>query len=60
MKRVKGPIGLDSPEWDSAAADVLGPLPRANSAVTRKTTLRTLYDQDNFYLRMESQLPARG
>ncbi len=52
-----GPITLDSPLWQGAAAGELQTLP-GNPALTRKTTLRAVYDDSHVYLRAESELPA--
>ena len=53
----KAPVTIDAPQWSRAAANELGSLP-GHPKVTRKTTLRILYDDASIYLRVESELPA--
>jgi len=50
-------LTLDSPQWQKTQAGELVSLP-GSAPVTRKTTLRTVFDEANVYLFVESELPA--
>lgn len=52
-----GTVTMDAPAWDRAAPVTLGALP-VNAEVTRKTTVRALYEPAALCLRIESELPA--
>jgi hypothetical protein len=55
-RMVQDALTIDSPQWQQAAAVELTALP--GSALTRKTTLRTAYDDAHVYLLAEGELPA--
>jgi hypothetical protein len=57
VKPAAGAVTLDAPIWEGATPTVLSGLP-AGTKPSRKTTLRTLYDNTGIYLRFECELPA--
>jgi tetratricopeptide (TPR) repeat protein len=57
VKPGTGAVTIDAPAWESAVATVLRGLPQ-DAKPTRKTTLKTLYDNTGIYLLVDSELPA--
>lgn len=57
VKPAKGPVSIDSASWKLSVSEPMGSLP-AGTITTAKTILQTLYDRDNFYVRVECQSPG--
>lgn len=57
VPRAKGPIALDAPQWQQAAAHELTLVPPLG-ALPCKTTIRLLYDQTALYVLAECELDA--
>jgi len=51
-------VTLDAAAWEATAAQTLMPLSGQPAALTRATRVRALFDRDNLYVRVESELPG--
>ena len=58
VKSADGAITLDAPAWSTVAAAAFSTLPGESTPLTRKTSVRMLYDKTQLCLLIESDLPG--